>query len=83
MVPADVAILEFLSNCRDLQGDFAIQTPTSISENVYYSNDHVGSRCRTLVDRGLVEKTARGKYRLTKRGEAVVNRTVDPSELQD
>lgn len=83
MTPADVSILTFLSNCKDNAGNFAIQTPMTISLNTGYSDTHVGARCRTLETHGLIERTDRGKYRLSDDGASLLNGGMNPSELED
>lgn len=76
MVPADVVILEFLHSARDARGQPAIQTPNTVALNTGYSNRHASARLQVLADRGVVERTGSGKYRLTELGEAAVTNEI-------
>lgn len=83
MVPCDVSILKFLKNIEDYQGNPATQTPKSIASNIPYSRNHVGNRCRTLTDYDLLERVAKGEYRLTEKGQALMNGGLEPESLSD
>lgn len=83
MVPADESVLRFLEGLKDYRDDPAIQTPKSIARNVPYSRNHVGNRCRTLADHGLLEKTGKGEYRLTTKGESLLDGGLSPESLSD
>ena len=84
MVAADPSILEFMEAARDAQRNPAILRPATISDNIGYSAKHIGNRFREeLVERGLVEKVDRGKYRLTEKGVKVVQGDILPEELED
>lgn len=63
---ADFYILEFLAKVD------GVQTPKCIAPNIGppggYSQKYVGTRCRHLENLGMVEKSGRGVYRITRRG---------------
>ena len=81
LTAADVRILEFLYAARDTRNNPSIQTPKTIAINTGHPRKYVGQRCRTLVDRDLVEKTGRGQYRLSETGEALMSGRIRPREL--
>lgn len=83
MVAADVLILEFLYAARDRRGAPSIQSPNTIHLNIGYSRQHVSQRCKVLVDRGLVEQLDQGKYRLTDRGEQLIENEIPLETLND
>lgn len=82
MVPADVVILEFLYAARDARGDPSIQTPNTVALNTGYSNRHASARCLELADRDLLDLVESGKYRLSDRGEALLEGDLDLDELE-
>ena len=58
-------------------------TPSVIADNLGRSRPAVSQRLNTLQAGGLVEKTDRGKYKISKRGVGYVEAgtpTVDPNE---
>lgn len=81
LTAADVRILEFLYAARDTRNNPSIQTPKTIAINTGHPRKYVGQRCRTLVDRGLVEKVDRGEYRLAELGERLMSGRVQPKDL--
>ena len=81
MVPADVSILEFLHSARTARGDPAILTPKTMHLNTGYSREHCSARSGVLVNHGLVEKLGHGEYRLTDRGEQLLEGDLDPEDL--
>lgn len=84
MVGADPPILEFLHSARDAYGDPAIQSPGTIAQNTGFSADHIGNRLRNeLMDHGLVERTSHGYYRLTEKGEDLMEGEIRPDSLND
>lgn len=83
IVPADIAILDFLYAARTPHGSFAIQTPQTIAANIDYSRKHVSTRCRELADRGLLERVGHGEYRLSHCGRIVVEGEVSYEVLDD
>jgi len=82
MVPADISILGFLNAARTQRGEPAIQTPNTIALNTGYSNRHTSARCQVLADRGLIERTGKGRYRLLELGERVVANDITAEELR-
>lgn len=82
MIPADPSILEFMHSARDPYGDPAILSPSTISKNVPFGSDHIGTRLREdLQEQGLVEQTERGYYRLTPLGDSLMSGDIRPDEL--
>ncbi|ELZ05321.1 phage PhiH1 repressor protein [Natrialba aegyptia DSM 13077] len=81
MTAADVTILEFLNAARDVRGNPSIQRPSTISDNTGHARKYVGERCRHLADHGLVEQLERGKYRLSNRGEQLMDGSLHPDDL--
>lgn len=72
--PIDVTILQFLVDPP------LVQSPSCIARNVDYVNDYVQSRCRVLLDHGLLEQVDRGYYRATERGARIAR---DPDDSAD
>lgn len=81
LTQADVRILEFLHAARDVRGNPAIQSPALVAANTGLSRKHVGNRCRRLVDRDLLERVDRGRYRLADRGEQLMAGQLSPRDL--
>ena len=81
LVPADAAILELCYTARTPVGKPAILTPAAIAANVGYSRKHVGNRCRHLSDKGLLEKIERGQYRLSQKGERLIDGEISPDSV--
>jgi hypothetical protein len=63
MVPMDDEILELFHSVH------LVLTPAIIAYNIDRSREEVNRRLSELVDRGLVERAERGKYRITQLGE--------------
>lgn len=83
MVAADPLVLEFLYNSRNRQGEPSVQTPNTIHLNTGYSRQHVSERCRVLADHDLVDQVGSGRYRLTERGELLLENEIAPEELNE
>jgi len=83
LAPADRYILEYLNSARKPDGEPAEQTPKVIGLNTTISRKHSGARCRVLDEKGLVEKTDRGVYRITELGERFVKGELEPDDLRD
>lgn len=81
MVPADVSVLEYLYASRTARGKPSIQTPKTIARNTGYSRKHASARCRELANHDLVERVAKGEYRLTERGEKLLDDEIELEEL--
>jgi len=81
--PADPHLLEFLVNCRDRHGNYAILRPASISDNIPYSREHVGNRCRALAEHGILDRVGHGRYRLTELGGKVARGELSDEELAE
>lgn len=58
-------------------------TPKDISNNTDLNNKYVGVRCRTLTEAGLLQRPARGLYRLTGAASEFLDGDFDASELPD
>ena len=82
MVPADVAILQYLTHSRTVNGEPSVQTPKTVAVNTGYSRKHASNRAQVLADHGLVEKVNHGEYRLTGLGERAINHEVAYDELE-
>lgn len=83
MVPAHPAILEFMDSARDAYGNPAYVTPQVIAWNTSYGRKHISRELQTLIDKGLVEKEGRGKYRLAEKGVGLMSCELRPQELED
>lgn len=84
MVAADPSILDFLHSARDAYGDPAIQSPATVAKNTGFSSDHIQNRLHgELKEHGLVEQTGRGYYRLSPKGERLMNKEISPQELNE
>lgn len=83
MVAADVLILEFLYASRDRRGNPSIQTPNTLHLNIGYSRQHISQRCKVLVEHGLVEQLDQGRYRLTDRGEQLIENEIPLEVVND
>ncbi|MXR22135.1 MarR family transcriptional regulator [Halobacterium bonnevillei] len=77
MTRADDYILEFLDE-TDI-----VATPQVIAANIDYSRQYVNQRVRALGDRGLVQNTGNGLYRITDRGRDYLGGDLDADELED
>ncbi|WP_396610648.1 type IV toxin-antitoxin system AbiEi family antitoxin domain-containing protein [Haloferax sp. S1W] len=74
MVPMDDEILELFQSSR------LVLTPTIVAHNIGRSREEVNRRLTELTEHGLVERPARGKYRITKFGEQYLQGT-DPTDV--
>lgn len=83
MVPADVAILEYLDSARDRRGNPSVQTPNTIALNTGYGNRHASARCGELADRGLIERVDKGQYRLAELGKRAIAQEISIEELRE
>lgn len=77
LTPADEAILEHLR-------DAGPATPARLAaaDDLAFSRAFVEHRCSLLAGRGRLVVFADGQYRLTDRGEAYLEGTLDPGELE-
>lgn len=57
-------------------------SPGCIAVNIDYNNDYVGTRCRKLVNAGLLEKEGQ-YYAITDKGRAYLAGDLDVSELEE
>ncbi|SER87758.1 hypothetical protein [Natrinema salaciae] len=71
MTPIDDTILD------TLHGTDLILTPSIVAFNTGFSRKEVNRRLIQLDEHGLVERTERGKYRLTRRGERYLRGQLD------
>jgi len=76
MRPVDDQILELMRDEGNL-------TPLAVEEfGVVENKGYAGDRFGVLADYGLVERIARGLYRLTDDGRAYLNEDLDASTLE-
>lgn len=75
MVLLDDRILEFL-----VETDFSTPSEIAADEYIHYSAQHVGDRCRTMAEHGLVENVGNGVYRITDRGEQYLAEELNTAE---
>lgn len=75
MVLADDRILEFI---REKE----VGSPQEMSESGYvrYSRSYIHTRCKKLVEYGLLDHLGNGVYVITKRGEKYLDGEIDTSE---
>lgn len=78
LTPADEAILESLR-------DDGPAGPIGLVDRdvTEFSGTYIDRRCVRLAGRGGLITFDRGRYRLTDRGKAYLDGTLDPSELSD
>jgi predicted transcriptional regulator len=76
---ADDRILEFLADNKTEEPVGV--APTEIADAVGYGRQHIGRRCRTLADHGLLLNLGRGSYRITELGEQFLDGEAGPNEL--
>lgn len=81
--PADRYILEFMVVKHPRSGEYIQLSPKIIGVNTTVSRKHAGARCRALSEKGLVERTDRGVYRLTDLGQKFVDGQLGVEELRD
>lgn len=75
MKAADDAIMEFLE-------DEGAGTPSLLASELDYTKNYLIGRCSELIEYGLLEKPARGLYRITDEGEAYLAGELDASDLE-
>lgn len=75
MVLLDDRILEALD-------DQGFMTPSDLAslEEIQYSAQHIGDRCRKLGEHGLVENVGNGVYKITERGEQYLSGEINTAE---
>lgn len=83
LAPSDRYILEYMDSARKPDGEASELTPKVIARNTSVARKHAGARCRELADRGLVEKTDRGVYRITQLGEEFVAGELSVEDLRE
>lgn len=81
--PADRYILEFMAIENPRTGEYVELSPKIIGRNTTVSRKHAGARCRDLAEKGLVERTDRGVYRLTDLGQEFVDGKLSVEDLRD
>lgn len=74
MKPVDDQILELMRDEGNL-------TPTAVDQFGVTVSDYAGDRLGVLAKYGLVERIARGLYRLTDEGRAYLDEDLDASTL--
>lgn len=57
-------------------------SPGCIAENIDYNNDYVGTRCRKLVNAGLLEKDGQ-YYSISEKGLAYLAGELDVDDLEE
>jgi len=75
MVLADDRILEFIRQK-------GVGRPQEMAESGYvrYSRSYVHTRCKKLVEHGLLDHLGNGVYVITERGEKYLDGEIDTSE---
>ncbi|AGN02823.1 hypothetical protein L593_14420 [Salinarchaeum sp. Harcht-Bsk1] len=75
MTPADDQILEVLA-------EEGAGTPSSLAKTLDYNNNYLTTRCTKMTEYGLLEKPARGLYRITDAGESYLAGNLNAEELE-
>lgn len=83
MTAGDAIFLEFLYCSRLSRGGFSEQTPRTIAVNTGYSRQYASSRCGVLSDKGLVEHTDHGLYRLSELGRRAIENELSIREMNE
>lgn len=75
MVLVDDRILEALN-------EEGFMTPSDLAnlEELQYSAQHIGDRCRKLAKHGLVENVGNGVYQITERGEKYLEGEINTAD---
>ena len=76
MTQADDRLLETLAESN------LILSPSILAINTDYSRHYVSERLAVLLDGELVEKVNEGHYRITEKGRAYLNGSLDSDDLQ-
>jgi len=74
MVPSDDVILELIR-------DFGNLTPSAVEAKGGPVRQHASTRCRKLVEYGLLQQVHRGLYGITDAGHAYLDEELDASAL--
>ncbi|MFC7079202.1 MarR family transcriptional regulator [Halorussus caseinilyticus] len=82
MTAGDDLILTVLGSQFDPLNKELQLSPGCIAVNIDYNNDYVGTRCRKLVEAGLLEKEGQ-YYSISEKGRAYLAGELDASELED
>lgn len=76
MTIADERILEFLKE----EGPH-LPSKMAEDERLYFSDQYIGRRCRTLAQYGLVQNLGNGVYAVTEQGEQYLGGQLNASDL--
>lgn len=82
MTAGDDLILTVLGTPFDALNRTLKLSPGCIAVNIDYNNDYVGTRCRKLVQSGLLEKDGQ-YYSITDKGKRYLAGELDPDDLED
>lgn len=83
LTQADERILEFLSERGNFPPSAIRDRLADTGEDLTYSTNHLGMRCRALADRGLLENVGGGTYSITDVGEQYLDGEFDAGSLDD
>lgn len=77
----DERILEYLREHGNAPPSVIQDRLAGIGEDLTYSTNHLGMRCRTLADHGLAENLGGGTYSITDLGEQFLDGEIDAGSL--
>lgn len=78
MVLADDRILEYLH-----ENDASIPSEIAEDPRIPWGRQHIGDRCRTLSENGLLRNIGRGVYSITEAGAEYLDGELDAKELSE
>ncbi len=83
LTQADERILEFLRENGNYPPSAIRDRLAEIGDDLDYSTNHLGMRCRALDDHGLLENVGGGTYTVTNLGEEYLDGEFDAGSLED
>jgi len=77
MTLVDDRVLEYID-------EYGHGSPTEMMEEgpIRYSRQHVGRRCKTLAEHGLLTHVGNGVYTITEKGKKYLRGELDTGELE-
>jgi repressor of nif and glnA expression len=83
LTQTDERVLEFVREYGNFPPSAIRDRLAEIGDDLEYSANHVGMRCRELDDHGLLEIVGGGTYSITELGEQYLNGEFDAGSLED
>jgi len=83
LTQTDERVLEFLREYGNFPPSAIRDRLAEIGDDLEYSANHVGMRCRELDDYGLLENVGGGTYSITDLGEEYLDGEFDAGSIED